>query len=434
MPVPAKNHQPPSSPRSVLLIGLGYVGLPVAAYANATDKYEVTGFDLDESKIAAIKNVTVSWVDEPVKKLLTKHPLSVTSKESDLNQYDLAVIAVPTPVNQQQLPNLTAVKSATQTAAKHLKKDGLLILESTVNPGVCDEVLRPLLAANKINRSDILLAHCPERIDPGNPDFPLPLIPRVLGAQNKVALTTALDFYRSFISAPLKTASSLQAAEASKIVENAFRDINIAFVNELAQSFAHFDNLDVVEVINAAATKPFGFMPHYPGAGVGGHCIPVDPYYLINSAKMKGFEHSFLSLARQINRGMPAYTVELVKKQLVELGLKPSQVSVNLLGLSYKAGIADLRNSPALEIRSLLESEFTKVTVYDPLVSEGSTVSSLAASLKNAQVVVLATAHPEFVEALENKTWPNLKLIVDGRNCLNKEALPASVRYIGIGR
>lgn len=420
------------TPRSLLLIGLGYVGLPVAAYANATSKYQATGYDLDQNKIKSISDNTADWIDKPVKKLLKQHPLTVTANPQQLKKFDLALIAVPTPVTKQQLPNLSAVKSATRTAAAHLKPNGLLILESTVNPGVCDEVILPLLA--KLNRPDIQLAHCPERIDPGNSQYPLPKIPRVLGAQTSQALQNALLFYQSFIDAPIQTVSNLATAEASKIVENAFRDINIAFVNELAQSFAHYQDLDVKEVIEAATTKPFGFMPHYPGLGVGGHCIPVDPYYLINSAAHKGFEHSFLKLARQINQHMPQYTLNLLKNHLKNLNLAPDKINITLLGLSYKSGIGDLRNSPALDIKKQLETIYPKLKIYDPLVPQLSNVESLDQALQNTQVIVLATAHKIFINQLHRSTPTSLKLIIDGRNCLDKSKLSKNIVYQGIGR
>lgn len=420
---------------STLIIGLGYVGLPVALRLASTKKYKVTGFDLSQEKIKAIQQKTADWISPSEQALLKNTALTVTSNAQDLSTYDTILLCVPTPVNQDSLPDLVPVMQASQTAAQHLRPQGLLVLESTVNPGVCEEIIAPILeqAGRRLGKT-AFLAHCPERIDPGNDNFPLHKIPRVLGTDSPKGRKKAHAFYTSFLDAPVHTVSSLKAAEASKIVENAFRDINIAFVNELAQSFSRF-GIDVTEVIDAASTKPFGFLPHYPGAGVGGHCIPVDPYYLIESARTKGFEHRFLRLAREINTGMPAYTVGLLEDGLKKAGLNTKTAKVTLLGLSYKPGIADQRNSPALEIRTLLEKKYPHLTVFDPYVPESSTVSSLQKALKHADAVLIATAHPEFVRALNTtgtQRFPSLKLIVDGRNCLKK--WPAQVQYRGIGR
>lgn len=418
--------------KSVLLIGLGYVGLPVALHLAASKKYSVSGFDVSKEKVSAIQSRTASWISLPEQKLLSSVALTVTDDPKQLSQYEIIVICVPTPVRDTSLPDLTPVIEATRTAAQHLAPNGLLVLESTVNPGVCEEIIIPILEeAGFVIGESVFLAHCPERIDPGNTQYALPKIPRVLGADSKAGMKKALHFYESFIQSPIKTVSSLKAAEASKIVENAFRDINIAFVNELAQSFAHF-GIDVTEVIDAAATKPFGFLPHYPGAGVGGHCIPVDPYYLIESAHHKGFEHRFLRLAREINSSMPKYTVDLLRERMKELSLDLQTAQVVLLGLSYKPEISDQRNSPAQEIRDHLESIIPNLAVFDPYVLSESTERTLDAVLSQAEVILIATAHQEFIQALESRNLPKLKLIVDGRNCLKK--WPAQVQYQGIGR
>jgi UDP-N-acetyl-D-glucosamine dehydrogenase len=419
---------------SVLVIGLGYVGLPLAALINSKPDFRVTGFDLDQSKISAIQLHSAQWIDDTTRKQLHKNPLTVTSQQSALKTYDFILLCVPTPVNSHDLPDLELVLSATRTAATHIKPQGVIILESTVNPGVCEEVLTSLLLELGLTvGKDVYLAHCPERIDPGNSKFPLAKIPRILGADSPTGLTKAFNFYSRFLTAPIKKVSSLRTAEASKIVENAFRDINIAFVNELAQSFSHFD-IDVVEVIEAASTKPFGFLAHYPGCGVGGHCIPVDPYYLIESAQHKGFEHRFLKLARQINRSMPRYTVELLLAEIKALGLDVKTTPVTLLGISYKGGIADQRNSPATEIRQLLMDVGCQLTVFDPFVPRESTVKTLEEALQKAEAVLIATNHQEFISAFEKdgENFPALKLIIDGRNCLR--TWPRGVLYRGIGR
>jgi len=446
--------------QSVLVIGLGYVGLPLLSLIAKTKKdykslYKAVGFDIDSQKIDSIKTLECNWVDEATIFDLreNKSNWQVFSQTSQFDQkYDYILICVPTPVDQQDNPDLQAVIKAGKAAADLIEKDGVIILESTVNPGVCDEVLRPaiveiLAKRGLIYNQDVYLAHCPERIDPGNNNYPLAKIPRVLGASSEIGLQKSLNFYKSILNAPVKPVSSLAAAEAVKIVENTFRDVNIAFVNELAQSFSKLD-LNVVEIIDAAATKPFGFLAHYPGAGVGGHCIPVDPYYLISAAGKRGFEHKFLKLAREINRSMPSFTVDLLKnelnKLLVDQKKRKSKIKVALLGLSYKANVADLRNSPALEILKLLQNiPEIEVVAYDPLINNGISIQevskiSLAESLSDLQAdtdvkaVLIATAHSEFIDSFAQNIWPNLKLIVDGRNCLTK--WPVGVTYRGIGR
>ncbi len=228
--------------------------------------------------------------------------------------------------------------------------------------------------------------------------------------------------------------SSLKEAEAVKVVENSFRDVNIAFVNELAQSF-HEMGIDVVNVINGAATKPFAFMPHYPGCGVGGHCIPVDPYYLIEEARKKGFEHDFLRLARRINSNMPHYTIKILKEGLNQIQKSVSGTKIAILGVSYKANIDDCRESPSFEIIKLINTLGAITKVYDPYVPQHSTVNTLSEALNDCEAIVLTTAHNEFKELtvaeLHNK---GIRLVIDGRNCLDKTTyLSAGIEYRGIG-
>ena len=249
------------------------------------------------------------------------------------------------------------------------------------------------------------------------------------------ALRRALTFYRMLLDAEVKPMGSLKEAEAVKVVENAFRDINIAFVNELAMSFAKL-GIDVVNVIDGAATKPFAFMPHYPGCGVGGHCIPVDPYYLIDYAKKNGFQHDFLALARRINNNMPVYTADLVAQALGKkhIPLKGSKVAV--LGLAYKPDIDDCRESPAFEIVAELKRRGAEVVTYDPFVPEKSTAPSLDSAMHGAHAVVIATAHEVFrVLRPTDFVRYHIQAVIDGRNCLDKQAFAGTdLTYIGVGR
>jgi UDP-N-acetyl-D-glucosamine dehydrogenase len=421
--------------KKVAVVGLGYVGLPLSLLA-AHKGYEVTGLDVDQNKIDELR-LGHSYIDDVSQDDLRNTGIGFTSEASDIKGADIVVICVPTPVTHDQQPDLSIVKAAVKTIASHLKKRSLVILESTVNPGVCDEIVIPLLESEtsmKVGR-DIYLAHCPERINPGDPRWGVHNINRVVGASSEEGLKLALEFYRSIIDAEIKPMGSLKEAEAVKIVENSFRDINIAFVNELAMSF-HKLGINLENVIDGAATKPFAFMPHHPGCGVGGHCIPVDPYYLIEYANGYGFNHEFLRLARSINEGMPKYTIDLLEEALNEIKQPLNGSKVALLGLSYKANVGDDRESPAYEIRRLLEEAGADLKAYDPYIKDGS-ADSLKAVLDHAEALVIATAHDQFAKlGPDSLSEAGIKIIVDGRNLLRTKASKiekAGIKYRGIG-
>lgn len=421
--------------KQVAVVGLGYVGLPLSLLA-AQKGYQITGFDVDQKKIKALQG-SHSYIDDVTDADIKQAGAKFTVDPTDLKGSDIIIICVPTPVTHEQQPDLSIVESAVKTIAPQLKKHALVVLESTVNPGVCDEVVIPLLEAScnlKVGR-DVYLAHCPERINPGDPRWGVHNINRVIGASSKEGLDQALEFYRSIIDAEIKPMGSLKEAEAVKIVENSFRDINIAFVNELAMSF-HKLGINLENVIEGAATKPFAFLPHHPGCGVGGHCIPVDPYYLIEYANGYGFDHEFLRLARNINESMPKYTVCLLEEALNEIKQPLNGSKVALLGLSYKANVGDGRESPAYEIRRLLEEAGVDLKAYDPYIKEGS-LDSLDEALAHADAIVIATAHDEFSQ-LDAKTLKaaGIQVVIDGRNLLRAkkpELKKASIIYKGIG-
>ena len=294
--------------QTVAVIGLGYVGLPLAVRA-VERGYAVVGFDTHQEKIARINRQECPIEDASLEALLKRFPFEATDRPGRLNEADIVLICVPTPVDEMYYPDLEPVISAATLSATHLKPGALVVLESTVNPGVSEEVIMPLFEkhGHRIGK-DVFLAHCPERINPGDEKWNVTNIPRVVGSVDAPGLEKALEFYRSIVDGEIRPMKSIREAEAVKVVENSFRDINIAFVNELARSFDVL-GIDVKDVIQGAATKPFSFMPHYPSCGVGGHCIPVDPYYLIERAKKSGFDHRFLKIAREINNAMPAYSV-----------------------------------------------------------------------------------------------------------------------------
>lgn len=422
--------------QTVAVIGLGYVGLPLAVRA-VEQGYAVIGFDTHQEKIAKINKQECPIEDAALDSLLKKFPFEATDQPDRLSKADIVLICVPTPVDEMYYPDLEPVISAATLSASHLKPGVLVVLESTVNPGVSEEVILPIFEKHGHTvGKDFFLAHCPERINPGDEKWNVTNIPRVVGSIDSLGLEKAVAFYRSIVDGEIRPMKSIREAEAVKIVENSFRDVNIAFVNELARSFDVL-GIDVKDVIQGAATKPFSFLAHYPSCGVGGHCIPVDPYYLIERAKKSGFDHRFLKIAREINNAMPAYSVELLQDLLNEIRLPLNGTVIGVLGLAYKANIDDLRESPALRIIEHLKHHKAEVITYDPHLPSLSTESSLETFLEKSTALILATNHREFTEHLtpELLKQHHVEVIVDGKNCLDKVAfLESGIRYKGIGR
>lgn len=421
---------------TIAVVGLGYVGLPLALLASKKG-YRVVGIDKDETKVGKLAQRLPTYVDKKVESELKRSELEVTTDFKRVEETSIVIICVPTPVYADHMPNLEPVRDACKGIAPYLKEGHLVILESTVNPGVSEGIVVPILESltkMKVSR-DFYLAHCPERINPGDKKWNVENIPRVVGSLDEVGLKKAKAFYESILDAKVKKMNSIKEAEAVKIVENSFRDINIAFVNELARSFDRL-GIDAVNVIDGAATKPFAFMAHYPGCGVGGHCIPVDPYYLIEYAKQNGFEHRFLSLARTINNDMPKFTVELLVKGLLEKNLSLAGTKVAVLGLAYKGDIDDCRESPSFEIIKHLKEEGALVSVFDPFVKNDSSASTLEEAIKDAQAVVIATAHSPFKKLSPDFFIKNnIGVVVDGRNCLPEgKFISAGIIYKGIGK
>ena len=421
----------------VSVIGLGYVGFPLLCAIAKSEKYQATGFDLSKEKIAKAQNHESTIEDELAKKLVREITYEADSTPEVLKDTDIFIICVPTPIDEFFNPDYTPVISASKIIAPYIKKGSYVVLESTVNPGTCEEVILPVLeeATGLKGGKDFELAHCPERINPGDPKWNVLNIPRNIGELTEEGTKFLADFYRSILNSNVNEMKTIKEAEATKIIENTFRDINIAYVNELAKSFDVL-GIDLVNVIKGASNKPFAFMAHYPSCGVGGHCIPVDPYYLIDRAKKAGFDHKFLRNARSVNNSMPSYTVEKLMKALNEHSMSIKGSNIALLGLSYKKNISDLRESPALVIRKILEKEYhcENLRVYDPYNLDLSTHKSLEETLKGVDAVVIATAHDEFVKyPIEN--WKKIKVIIDGQNCLDKATITKSgVTYRGIGR
>jgi len=425
-----------SSIKSIAIIGLGYVGLPIALLASKKG-FNVIGIDTDIKKIKSLAS-NKSYIGDVADDEIIHTKASFTTDATKVSEVDAVIICVPTPVSAEKIPDLGPVRGAVSAIAPHIKKETLVVVESTINPGVCDEVVIPLLEklSGKKVGIDVYLAHCPERINPGDPKWNVSNINRVVGANSKLELDMAVELYKKIIDAEIKPMGTIKEAEAVKIVENSFRNINIAFVNELAMSF-HKLGINLENVIDGAATKPFAFIPHHPGCGVGGHCIPVGPYYLIEYAHNHGFEHEFLRLASNINESMPRFTVDLLIEALNEVGLPLKDTKVTLLGMSYKANVGDGRESPAHVIRDLLVEAETNLTIYDPYTPEDSTTNSLNEALAGATAVVIATGHDEFKNITPSLLKKNGNLVlIDGRNILRsqKEAFKNnSIIYTGIG-
>lgn len=421
----------------VTIVGIGYVGLPLACLCGEKG-YTTFGISKEKAKVNMInKGISPIKGDKELASWVVQKYFTATTSFESVKKSDIVVICVPTPIDHMHNPDLEPVRSASKNIAKYLRKGQLVVMESTVNPGVCEEVIQPILEKGSGLRAgkDFYLAHSPERINPGDPKWNVRNIPRCVGALSQTGLKKAVKFYRSILEGEVRPMKSIKEAEATKIIENSFRDINIAFVNELAKSFEVL-GIDLVDVIEGAKTKPFAFMAHYPSCGVGGHCIPVDPYYLIERARVAGFDHRFLKLARDINNSMPAYTVEQLMKGLNQIRKPLKGTRVGLLGLSYKANVDDLRESPALDILDLLKKEGAIVDTFDPYFPDRSTVKDLESLLRKVEAVVVATNHREFLEVPTSAFKKNgVKVIVDGKNCLDKSKLVAAgIIYRGIGR
>ncbi len=419
----------------VAVVGLGYVGLPLALLADRKG-HRVVGIDISEKKIASIRGGISPFFDEQIQKHLDAKPLAVDTDFSRIRESEIIIVCVPTPVHEDHLPDLGPLAGACEAIAPHLQKGALVVVESTVNPGVCDTIVIPALEKHSGLTAgvDFMVSHCPERVNPGDDRWSVENINRVAGSLTAEGLEKTLAFYRSIVLGDVRPMDSLKEAEAVKIVENTFRDVNIAFVNELALSFDKL-GIDVVNVIEAASTKPFAFLPHFPSCGVGGHCIPVDPYYLIEEGRRNGFEHEFLSLARSINNRMPIHTVNLLARALEAEGHELRGARIAVLGLAYKSDIDDTRESPARVILKELAVRGAEPISYDPFV-KGESAESLEAALTGAHGAIVATSHRAFRSLTpDDFLRHDVRIVIDGKNCLPKHVfLDAGIHYRGIGR
>ncbi len=353
------------------VIGLGYVGLPLIVEF-CLKGYRGIGFEVDEKKAESINAGESYIVDVPsgnVRKCLDDGKLSATTDFSRLSECDAIIICVPTPLRKTKDPDMSYIIAAGEEIQKYMRTGQLVILESTTYPGTTDEVLKPMLEEKgcKLDQ-DFLLAFSPERVDPGNPRFQTHNIPKVVGGVSNDSTEVAALLYRQIVN-EVHAVSSARVAEACKLWENTFRAINIGMANEMAR-LCNTLGIDTWEVVRAAATKPFGFMPFYPGPGIGGHCIPLDPHYLSWKARQHGFDSQFISLAEQVNSGMPDYVVKLVSTALNDVKKAVNGSKILVLGVAYKKDIDDMRESPALSIIDLLRSRGAELYYHDPFVPE----------------------------------------------------------------
>jgi len=460
--------------KKIAVIGLGYVGLPLASLC-AVKSYKVIGFESNQKVVDILSSGKSHIVDESVETLFAKandsgnfHP---TSENTNLSDCSIYLICVPTPIDSNNDPDIKPLISALDVIAPYINRDDLVVVESTVFPGTCDDIVLPYLEeiTGKKVGVDFELAHCPERVNPGDDFWTTENIPRVVGATTQKGTRNAAEFYVSILGGDIydvrdvrkslrpkvalaNTKSgyeianpslgsvtmmhSIRDAEAVKAMENTVRDVNIAFVNELAK-ISDVLNLDVVDVIDGMSTKPFGKGPFFPGAGVGGHCIAVDPEWLKDAAKRAGYMPEIIQLARNTNNGMPDYAVSLLQDALNEKSLPIKGTKITILGVAYKKNVDDARESPFFEIRDILKKKGAELSIYDSWIAKENTSNTLEEALKDSKAIFIVTDHDNCIEQLKEQNLKKLgiEVVVDGRNCLDSDALcNKGILYRGIGR
>ncbi|MEA3499850.1 MAG: nucleotide sugar dehydrogenase [Candidatus Marinimicrobia bacterium] len=404
------------------VIGLGYVGLPLAVeFAN--ENFKVTGVDIDESKVNMLKkgeNYIGDVNDEELKKAVKNGYIKATTDFSVIKDLDFISICVPTPLNKLKDPDMSFIQNSMQEITKYLHKDLVVVLESTTYPGTTREFLLPILEKTGLKvGKDIYLAFSPERVDPGNEIYKTKNTPKVLGGITPKCTEYSKKVYDQVFDEVIPVSSAI-AAEMTKLLENTFRMINIGLVNEMAMVCDKL-GVDVWEVIDAAATKPFGFMKFYPGPGLGGHCIPIDPHYLSWKMKSLNYKTRFIDLAAEINTAMPEYVIQNVSNGLNHHKKSINGSSILIIGMAYKKNIKDLRESPSIDIYNLLVEKGANVKYHDPYcpivsVDGGKDLESKELTkklLKNSDVVVITTDHSNIDYQF---IVDNAKLVVDTRN------------------
>ncbi|MBI1214930.1 MAG: nucleotide sugar dehydrogenase [Alphaproteobacteria bacterium] len=421
------------------IIGLGYVGLPLAC-ATCAAEFSTTGFDIDLSKIEKLSRGQ-SYIgnihNDKVAEFVKSGKLRPTSDFGLLGEMDAIIMCVPTPLNRNREPDMTYVVETTKSIARHLRPGQLVVLESTTYPGTTRDLIIPILeeASELTSGQDFFVAFSPEREDPGNPKYHTAIIPKVVGGDGPAALRLAQTMYSQFLSAVV-TVSSPETAEAVKLTENIFRSVNIALVNELKVIYDAM-GIDIWEVIEAAKTKPFGYMPFYPGPGLGGHCIPIDPFYLTWRAREFNISTKFIELAGEINVSMPRHVVNKLSEALdARFAKSLNGAKILIIGMAYKKNVADIRESPSFAVMELLQKRNADVSFHDPYVEtipptrehaafNGMASAALTPEMLAAQdAVVIVTDHDNIDYAMISD---NAQLIVDTRNAMAGIARPEIV-------
>ncbi len=405
------------------IIGLGYVGLPLAVEF-AKKGFKVYGIDVSKERVSDLNKGNSYILDvscDELKRVVKSNNLTATTNFSILKELDAIIICVPTPLRKTREPDISYIISAAKEISRYFNKGKIVVLESTTYPGTTEEIILPLLRLNSLKEGkDFFLAFSPERVDPANKDFKTANIPKVVGGVTAECTKIAKMLYGQIVKEVIGV-SSTKAAEMVKLLENTFRSVNIGLVNEIALMCDKL-GIDVWEVIDAAKSKPFGFMPFYPGPGLGGHCIPIDPLYLSWKARMHGFEARFIELASQINSQMPHYVVEKISSGLNKFKKSINGSKILLIGVAYKKDVNDMRESPALEIIKILRDKGGLVNFYDPYVNklkidkaEINSTKLNKSFLKNQDCVVIITNHTkiDYKFILDNS-----RVIIDTRNAL----------------
>ncbi|UCE39512.1 MAG: nucleotide sugar dehydrogenase [Thermoplasmata archaeon] len=434
-----------SGSAKVGIIGLGYVGLPLAM--TMSRRFKVVGYDKSSEIIKSLSEGKSPVTD--VKDSLLAERLgeffSPSGNEQDLEDCDFLIICVPTPLDTEKKPDLSYIKSACNDIKEFLKKGQFIILESTTYPGTTEEVMVPLLEKSGLKAgTDFGVAYSPERVDPGNKKYSIEKIPKVVGGVNETCTEIVAKLYESVLEVEVIKARNCRTAEASKIVENIFRDVNIALANELALVFEKMD-IDAWEVIKIASTKPFGFMPFYPGPGVGGHCIPVDPYYLSYQARKYDIIPRFIELSGEINDFMPVHVTNLLRNGLKQVNKEMAKATIAILGITYKKDVNDTRESPARIVIEQIVSSGGNVKIFDPFAKEIETKhgiigseSSAEDAVKDADALVILVDHSIFSKEMLSNLIKTIKrpIIVDCKNILKDglEGICEDGLYFGIGK
>ncbi len=411
---------------TVGVVGLGYVGLPLAV-EKAKAGFKTIGFDVQKEKVDMVNlghNYIGDVINEDLKAIVDDGMLSATTDFSFVKDVDFIAICVPTPLDEHQQPDISYVRDSAISIAKYLKKDTMVVLESTTYPGTTEELLKPILEEGSGLKcgEDFYLGFSPERVDPGNLIYKTKNTPKVVGGVGQEATEIIAEMYRQVLESDIHEVSSPAVAEMEKILENTYRNINIALVNELTM-LCHKIGISMWEVVDAAKTKPYGFQAFYPGPGLGGHCIPLDPYYLSWKAREYGFHTSMIEASGMINDRMPEYCVDRCGAVLNRFKKAINGSKVLVLGVAYKQDIDDYRESPALKVIEIFEQRGAEITYYDPWIAEYKYKNIIKTGLakltkeilQNVDIVVITTAHTNVDYSLVQE---NAKVIFDTKNAM----------------